>query len=62
MGTIVVLCLFAAVASRRPDVALLIYFLHWAFCRALGRQTVFDRCEAWLKRVARAVRDDVSAP
>lgn len=62
MGTVVFLCLFIAVALRRPDVALMIYFLHWAFCWAVGRPTVFDRCEAWLKRLARAARDDMSAP
>lgn len=62
MGTAVVLVLFAAIALRRPDFALVVYFLHWAFCRAVDRPTVFDRSEAWLKRVARAVRGDVSAP
>lgn len=62
MGTFVFLCLFFAVALRRPDLALILYFLHWAFCRFLGRPTVFDRCEAWLKRVAKAVRDNAEAP
>lgn len=53
MGSAVFLVLFLAVALRRPDVALLIYFVHWAFCRAVGRPTIFDR---WLRRASAAVR------
>lgn len=56
MGSVVFLVLFLAVALRRPDVALLIYFVHWAFCRALRRPTVFDRVESWLRRVNDALR------
>lgn len=56
MGSAVFLLLFLAVALRRPDVALLIYFVHWAFCRAVGRPTVFDRIDRWLRRASAAVR------
>lgn len=57
MGTLVFAFLFLAVASRRPDLALVIYFLNWAFCRAMDRPTVFDRCEAWLRRLGKAMAE-----
>jgi hypothetical protein len=57
MSTFVFFVLFVAIALRRPDVALVIYFLHWCFCKFTNSPTLFDRVEAALKRAFKAMSD-----
>lgn len=57
MGTFVFFILFVAIALRRPDVALVIYFLHWGFCKLTNSPTLFDRVEAALKRGFKAINE-----
>lgn len=49
MATLVFLFLFAAISFKRPDLGLVIYFLHWAYCRTINKKTIFDRIEGGLK-------------
>lgn len=58
MGTTVMFILFLMIASRRPDIALMLYFVHWTYCRAVGSQTMFDRIEAAFKRAIKAMNEE----
>lgn len=50
MNTFVLFVLFCMVALTRPDIALVFYFFHWAYCKAFNKPTLFDRIGAAFKR------------
>ena len=53
MGTIALLFIFCVFALKRPDIALLMYFTHWAYCKVTKTPTLFERVDEFIKRATK---------